>query len=142
VEPDNARVIRRLYEVFNQLDSDPAARHGRDAERKALEFFHPDVEFIQPEIQVDQVELRGREALRRVWDEWLTLWESQTSRIVETVERGQRILVVSRNQFRSREGIELEQVGHELYTFRDGLIVRFQAFLADGDSAREALEQD
>jgi 3-dehydroquinate synthase class II len=50
---------------------------------------------------VDRVELRGPEALRQVWDEWLTLWESDKSKIVETVERGQRILVVRRNQFRS-----------------------------------------
>jgi hypothetical protein len=73
VESDNARVIRRLYEVFNLLDSDPVARCGSDAEREALEFFHPEVEFIQPQIQVDRVELRGPEALRQVWDEWLTL---------------------------------------------------------------------
>ena len=110
VESDNARTIRRLYELFNQLDTDPARRRGSDAEREALELFHSQVEFIQPEIQVDRVELRGRDALRQVWDEWLTLWESNKSRIVEIVELEQRILVVSRNQLRSSDGIELDRM--------------------------------
>ena len=140
-DSDNARTIRRLYELFNQLDTDPEARRGSEAEREALALFDPEVEFLQPETQVDRTELRGTGELRRVWDDWLSLWESHRSRIEEILEREDRVLVVSWNRFRSHEGIELDQLGHELFTLRDGLIVRFQAFLADADSARETLER-
>ena len=141
MESGNVRTIRRLYDLFNKLDTDPASRAGSEAEQRALELFDPEVEFIQPDIQVDRVETRGRDELRQVWDEWLTVWESHRSRIEDVVEREDRVLVISRNHFRSPDGDELEQIGHDLYTFRDGLIVRFEPFLADADSARAALER-
>ena len=55
----------------------------------------------------------------------------------ELIDRpGDRVLAVERWVFRGRDGIELELELPNLYTFRDGLIVRIDGFT---DKA-EALE--
>jgi ketosteroid isomerase-like protein len=73
--------------------------------------------------------------------EWLSAWgRPLTIDAEEMIESGDRILVLVRWKGRGKgSGVEMEAPGAHLWTFRDGLVVRYQVF-RDRDEARAALE--
>jgi hypothetical protein len=76
------------------------------------------VEFTQPAIQPEGVQfIKSREELRDSWDLWL-----------------------SRDGFRGREGVQLEQKGGAIFTFDGAKIARFEAFF-DHETARREFER-
>jgi len=54
-------------------------------------------------------------------------------------ERGDEVLVLGRNTFRGRDGIEVNVEGGAIYTLSDGRIARLRTFF-DADEARRAFE--
>jgi ketosteroid isomerase-like protein len=72
---------------------------------------------------------------------WLGAWgKPLTIEADEMIESGDRILVLVRWKGHGKEsGVEMEAPGAHLWTFRDGLVVRYQVF-RDRDEARAALE--
>jgi ketosteroid isomerase-like protein len=104
-----------------------------------VEYLHPEVE-MHPGIQVPDEEsmYAGRDGLREWFrnatEPWVTIEVEHT----ELIERPEdRVLAVERWRFRGRDGIELEVELPNLYTFRDGLIVRIDGF-TDRAAAHEA----
>lgn len=45
MESENVRVVRRVYELYGALDTDPAVRMESDELRELMGLFAPDVEF-------------------------------------------------------------------------------------------------
>jgi ketosteroid isomerase-like protein len=72
---------------------------------------------------------------------WLGAWgKPLTIEADEMIESGDRILVLVRWKGHGKEsGVAMEAPGAHLWTFRDGLVVRYQVF-RDRDEARAALE--
>jgi ketosteroid isomerase-like protein len=90
-----------------------------------LELLHPDVEWFPPPTSLDPHPLHGRDAVR----EYLApdFFERQTAEPLETIEHGNRLLVVARVRSRGRgSGIELDQTAYHLLTIEDGRAVRFE----------------
>ena len=75
--------------------------------------------------------------------EWLSAWgRPLTIDAEEMIESGDRILVLVRWKGRGKgSGIEMEAGGAHLWTFRDGLVVRYEVY-RDRDEARAALEAE
>ena len=80
---------------------------------------------------------RGVEAVGASTKEFFEAFERYTLHSEEFMDAGNMVLVMSVGRARSkRGGAEVEHRGGEVWTFRDGKIVRMQAFL----NRHEALE--
>ena len=133
--------VNRVFELFNQLPMDPAARRASPVTEELLGLFDVDVEFTQPALQPEGAQFfKGREALRESWDQWFEMWKHHRSTPVQSVEHGPRVLVLSREHFRGREGVELEQTGGSIFTFDGAKIARVEAFV-DHETARQELDR-
>ena len=131
--------MRRVFELFNQLDPDPEVRNASRAREELLDLFDPGIQFTQPELQVDAGVFRGRDAFMGVWDEWLNVWEQHRSEITEVYERGDSLLVFNHNQFRGRDGLELEMENQAIFTLSGGRVTQMRAFF-DEQAARAAFD--
>ena len=140
MESENVRLVREVYRLFNELPTAADERHGSDAETAALQLFDEDVVFVQPQTMVDAGEFNGRAALRDAWDEWLSVWASHRSELIELQECDDRVLALSREHMVGRDGLALDWEGSAIFTVRDGRILRFDAIM-DAALAREKLEQ-
>jgi ketosteroid isomerase-like protein len=82
----------------------------------------------------------GVEEVRAELAGWLSAWELPLRiEADDFVESGSRILVLVRWKGRGKgSGVEMEASGAHLWTFRDGLVVRFDVY-RDRDEATEAL---
>lgn len=115
----NIDKLRAMQEAFNRGDFDDAVR-----------FAHPEVE-LYPGLSGPDTgkQYRGRDELRRFFETISDVWETQTIDPLEIIEiAGDRILVVERWLRRVRQGIEFDIELADVYTFRDGLIVRIDGF--------------
>jgi ketosteroid isomerase-like protein len=109
-----AEVVLAAYDSFNRGEIEPI-----------LDLLHPDVEWIPPPTSLEPRPLRGRDAVR----EYLApnFFETQTAEPLETIEQGNRLLVVARVRARGRgSGIELDETAYHLLTIEDGRTVRFE----------------
>jgi ketosteroid isomerase-like protein len=132
---------KRVFELFNRLPMDAAARRASPVTDELLHLFDVDVDFTQPAFQPEGAQFfRGREGLRDSWDVWFDMWESHRSTPEEMVEHGNRVLVLSRDRFRGRAGVQLEQRGAAIFTFDGAKIARFEAFF-DHETARREFER-
>jgi ketosteroid isomerase-like protein len=129
VSQANLEILRRLNEAFNRRDVDAA-----------VECLDPEVE-MHPGIQVPDEESQylGRDGLREWFRNATEPWEMIRVEHKELIDRpGDRVLAVEHWLFRGRDGIELELELPNVYTFRDGLIVRTDGFTDKADAQRAA----
>jgi uncharacterized protein len=115
---ENVEIVRRHLETFMSGD--------REA---ALAAYHPDVEFdatVRPEGAV----YRGRDGVDEAMRVWIGTWDDWKVEFQQFLDAGDRVLVVSRESGRGKgSGIEIDQAVYALFTLRDGMIVRWEAFL-------------
>ncbi len=79
----------------------------------------------------------GRDGVREAWTRWRGVWDDDYRvEVEELTELGDRVLVLTRIHARSSgHGVDTEVRGGEIFTVRNGLIVRF-VILLDRDAAR------
>ena len=112
-------VLRQLNEAFNRSDLEAALR-----------CLHPEVE-MHPGIQVPDEEslYAGHEGMTDWFRNATEPWEMIEVEYADLVEcAGDRVLTDERWTFRGRDGIRLEMALANVFTFRDGLIVRIDGF--------------
>jgi ketosteroid isomerase-like protein len=130
--------VERVFELFNRLPGDPVARRASPETDELLGLFHEDVVFTQPALQPEGAQyFKGREQLRDSWDLWFEVWEYHRSFPETMEERGDRVLAMSDNSFRGRDGIELVQKGAAIFTFDGPAIARLDGFFDQDDARRE-----
>ena len=122
MDSENVALVRRVYEVFNRLGSDPSARAA------LMELFADDVDYVQVGGPPDAGSFGGRRSMEQVWGEWLSIWREHRSTIEEVRERGDRVLVLSHERLFPREGMEIENEGAAIFTIRGGKVVRLEGF--------------
>jgi ketosteroid isomerase-like protein len=84
-------------------------------------------------------EYRGHTGFRDLWARWSDSWEEFRFEPTEVIDLGEVMIIVVKIRGRGRaSGLETETWLHEVFTFRDGLIVSQEDFL-DEDSAFEAV---
>ncbi len=126
---ENVEILRRLNEAFNRRDIDGA-----------IQYLHPDVE-LHPGIQVpdEESEYVGRAGLTEWFRSATEPWEMITVEHTELIDGpGGRVLAVERWVFRGRDGIELELELPNVYTLRDGLIIRIDGFTERAEALEAA----
>ena len=120
-------VVRRQYEAFVRQDWDAL-----------FALYHPDVEADLSRSGIPDLGIyRGRQGLREGWGKWRGVWERYDFELEDLIESGERVLALVRVKVRSKgHGLETEVSGADVFTVRDGLIVRFVNYF-DRDAARQ-----
>jgi ketosteroid isomerase-like protein len=81
----------------------------------------------------------GHDGLREGWGRWRGAWERYDLELEDLIESSDRVLALSRVRARSRgHGLDAEFRGADLFTVRDGLIVRFVNYLDREQARRDA----
>ena len=122
-------LVRRVNELFNALDPDPDVRRGSTALRDLMALFDEDMEYVQVGGPPDAASFGGRRSFQAVWEEWLSIWREHRSTIVEIREEGDRVLILTHERFRPREGMDLERRGAGIFTIREGRVARLDAYM-------------
>ena len=126
---ENVDIVRRAVESFNELGFDSVG---------TSDLVTDDVEFHEPPEQPAPRVARGREEVRTLAGEFDSAWEEHKSEPQEIrAVDADRVLLVTVEHFKGRDGIELEAPLASIFTLRDGKIARWQAFW-DKQKALEA----
>jgi ketosteroid isomerase-like protein len=130
----HVEVVQSLYAAVDRRDF-----------ANAVEYLQPDAEVYPGLVGFDTggagsaSRLCGRDEIRQFFEDNAETWETWTIESAEMTEtRDGRLLAVERWQVRGRDGIELDVEVIDVYTFRDGLVVRVDGF-RDKTTALEAL---
>ena len=117
---ENVRIVREAMEAFNES--------GYASER-SLSFFDESVVFEEPPEQPAPRVARGRDAAAEMFGQFDEAWDEHRSETEELrAIDDERVLMLSVEHFRGRDGIEVDQPCGTIYTIRDGKIVRLQSF--------------
>jgi ketosteroid isomerase-like protein len=131
---ENVDMLRRGYEAFARRDLDAA-----------LEMMDPKIEAHDaPEIP-DATMHRGREAVRRDWEQMFDLFEDFRIDIEEVFDADEELVVFLRLSGRGREsGVEVDARMAHVWTAREGKAIRLRQYLdrAEALKAVGLSEQD
>ena len=126
---ENVEIVRRAVEEFNERGFDGVGDS---------DLVTDDFEFHEPPEQPAPRVARGREEVRKLGGEFDAAWEEHQSEPQEIrAVDADRVLLVSVEHFKGRDGIEVEAPFAAIFTLRDGKLVRWQAFW-DKQNALEA----
>jgi ketosteroid isomerase-like protein len=124
---EKVELVRRSYEAWNSGDL-----------RAFTEFLSPDVEIDLTERVFNPGSYQGIEDFRRWATELSEVWEDWKMEPEQIVEQGDQVLAVVRARGIGKgSGVEIEQVGYNVMTVRDGQATRI-AFYYDRDKALSA----
>ena len=118
-------IVRRAfaYEIYGV---------GDRAEAEAI--FDPNV-VMNP---IDEGPSYGFDAMRSDWERWASAFEELEVTAEEFIDAGDHVLVTAYHRGRGRgSGVEVDTRFYELYTLRDGKVVRVDEF-TDRPDALEA----
>jgi ketosteroid isomerase-like protein len=116
----NVEIVGRLVEIFNESGF---------AAKAAVEFLDPSLTFEEPPEQPAPRVGRGLEASTEMFNQFDENWEEHRSTAEEIrMIDGDRVLMLSIEHFRGRDGIEIDQPCGSIFTLRDGKVIRLQSF--------------
>jgi ketosteroid isomerase-like protein len=124
----NVEVVRRAVEAFRAGDM-----------QRVFGMVDPAVEWDLSRATTwpEQPLYRGYDDVLRFFTEWTGEWDDYEFDLEELLDAGDRVVAVVRDGGRSKTaGIKLERRHSEVWTLRDGKIVRIDLF----DTKAEALE--
>ena len=117
---ENVQIIRRLVEAYNE---------GGFGAEATLDFFDEAAAFEEPPEQPGATTAEGIDAVAQTFGQFDEVWEEHRSDPEEIrVLDAERVLLLTVEHFRGREGLELSQPSGTVFTLRNGKIVRMQAF--------------
>jgi ketosteroid isomerase-like protein len=134
---ENVQAARRVYLATASLLRKAAA--GEDiGDAPEWELFDPDVVIVEVAEYPDASVHRGRDQMRRWLVSWLDAYDEIRVEPQEFVPVGDHVIVATRQRFRSKVGIELEQDITQVMRFRDGRMTHATGY-RDRSNALEAL---
>jgi ketosteroid isomerase-like protein len=122
---ENVEIVRRMWDAFLAGDV-----------QTALSFYAADVEWDGTNLPDGQIG-RGHEAILDHVTRWAAAWDDWTVEVERVVDAGtDTVILFMRERGRSDSGLTMDERHAELYTLKDGTIVRRQGF----SDPRQALE--
>jgi len=120
---ENVEVVREVWDAYSRGDYDRIAG------------------FHDPHIVVVTLEegaLYGNNAVLANYERWNEAWEGAETTLEEVIGLGDRVFVATRFHARGRaSGVEVDTRLYEVYTVRDGKVLRIDEY-ATRDEALEA----
>jgi ketosteroid isomerase-like protein len=127
---EHVEAVRRSLDGWN-----------RDDFEACVALAHPEIEWVSEVAQRmagSETVYRGREGMRRYWDEWHAIWDV-TIHVTEIFDLGETVVALARVQARGdASGIDLEQPVAYVFDFEDGLARRVRSYF-DPEQALEAV---
>ncbi len=98
-------------------------------------FFHPDFESVAPGVPGTEKVHVGLDGLRTAWLEWMEPWLTYRTEIVQAIDAGDRVLLLTHDYGR-REGVaqEVKVDGSAVWTVSHGKIARACFFPARSEA--------
>jgi ketosteroid isomerase-like protein len=88
---------------------------------------------------VEELPAQGHDAVRTSLAHWKAEWDDYTLAAEEFVDMGERVLVTVRLGGRGRgSGVEIDARFYDVYTLRDGMIVRMDQFTERAEALEAA----
>lgn len=124
----NLDVVRRALDAWNRRDLD-----------RALAEMHPECEVDWSESRGLQNRVyRGREEIRRFYEEWLDVFDEVDIRAEELLDVGEHVVVPNRGFARGRQGVVVVANSTQVFSFREGKVVRVRLY-QDREAALRAV---
>ncbi len=123
---ENVEIVRAVVEAINRRDWD-----------RALKDAAPDFEFDASRAVGPVHGVRGLDQVRQAFEEFHAPWETYRYEVDQFIEAGDHVVTPFTNNFRGREGIEVQARAAYVWTFRDGAIANL-CFYRERDEALEA----
>lgn len=124
MSPEDLEAVRNMGEALNQ---------GGMA--SALRFFDEAAVFEEPPEQPGATVAHGISEIERLYKQFDESWEEHRSEPEEIrVLDADRVLVLSVEHFRGRDGLEVSQPCGTVFTVRHGKITRMQSFWERGNA--------
>ena len=127
---ENVEIVRSLFEEFNRGDYSAA-----------VDFLHPGANVYPGVVGLDPLgagsgdHLSGRDEVRRFFEDLGETWDAVTVEFDELIEAVDGTVVsVELWRTRGRDGIEIISPITDVYTLRDGVIVRVDGFVDKADA--------
>jgi ketosteroid isomerase-like protein len=123
---ENVEIVRRAWEFEAYGSADRA---------EALATFDPNVVYTP----VEEGPSDGLDALLDYIERWGAVWEELEMTAEEFIDGGDRVVVSGYFRGRGRgSGVEVDTRFYEVYTLRDGKIVRLDEFIGRADALEAA----
>jgi uncharacterized protein len=117
---ESFRIVEELIDAWNRRDL-----------QAALELTHPQCE-VRP-IETTET-LYGHAGVAAAFRDWFEAFEEFTIEAEDFVADGDRILVTMRQRARGKgSGLEVEERFYQLFTIRDGKVLRFEEYSDEAD---------
>jgi ketosteroid isomerase-like protein len=126
---ENVETVRGWYEEFE--------RNGIEA---VIDYVHPEFEgIVPPELSVEPDTYRGREGAQRYVDSFNEVMDEIRFVPEEFIEAHDKVLVPMHVVAKGKEtGIEVEQFAVQMWTLRDGMALRVEAYATREDALEAA----
>lgn len=117
-DSETVAIIRRFSDAFNRLDID-----------SVIDWMDPEIELREWPTGPGAHVYHGTDGVRRAIDSWFESWEWMRIEILELLEADDRVLVTAYQRAQGKGSkIEVEIKSFNVYTFRDGKVVRIELF--------------
>jgi ketosteroid isomerase-like protein len=119
---ENVELARRLYAVTRTFLEQATA--GEDVgQDEYWAFWDPDVVLVEIAELPDATTYRGLEGVRRWVRGWLDPFDEISIEPQELIAVGDYVVVPTRQRFRSKAGVQVEQAITQVIQIRDGKII-------------------
>jgi ketosteroid isomerase-like protein len=119
VSAENVERLRRLFELVGEGENPEAL----------YELLDPAVEMTLFGDELNAGVHIGHEGVRNFFRDWAGTWETWHFEPTQLIDEGERVIVDLYQRGRGRgSGVEVENRIGQLWTFRDGLVVRWDNY--------------
>jgi ketosteroid isomerase-like protein len=121
--PESVQIVDALIDAWNRRDLDAA-----------LERMHPDCEVWPVEASKS---LHGHDGVAAAFRDWFDAFDEFTIEAEDVIARCERVLVTMRQRARGKgSGLEIEERFYQLFTLRDGKVLRFEEYSEEADALK------
>jgi len=122
----NTEVVEGLFDAYLRGD-----------ERAMLEPISPDITVTQFPDQLDARTYHGRDGIRQAMSDWIGTWDEFTIDLIRAAEIDGRVLAIALQRGKGKaSGAPMESEVAFVFSFRDGMVVRWQMFRSEAEALR------
>src|SRR3954454_12733827 len=122
-----------------------AIKRVRDDPNGFLEICDPDLrwEVGAAGMWPDGAVYEGHEGITRFWSDWVENWDDYRFEQADAVDVGDTVVTEQRHQARGKaSGVEVDWRFGGIWTFRDGKLIRHEAFPSRAKALQEAKRRE